>query len=369
MPNKVEPELNDLATYCVKHNLFDIYAQYDRKKNSIPINQIAAKSSKKKVWWCCPQGHSYQATPSNRIRQHSGCPYCSGQKVLTGFNDLKTLFPQLATEFDQSRNHIAPEFVNAGTPKKYWWICPKCKNSYYSSVVKRTSLSRGCPYCAHQKLQKGYNDLVTWCNQHNREDILRDWDYSKNKIDPSEVLGGGKKKFWFICPKCGKQYQASLSHKLSSIPTMCPYCSGTKSTIELAIYNLIKQFVDEETVSGKKFFKKEIDIYSPKFNLYLEYDGVYYHNNDGQLGKQEIEKNNIFAQNKIKIIRIKETRDKSKNLLKESSEFLDIYYIYKNYNKQFWESLSEILKQICEIKISPEEIKNIYLSIKQRKNS
>ena len=99
MPNKVEPDLNDLATYCVKHNLFDIYAQYDRKKNSIPINQVASKSGKK-VWWCCPKGHSYQATPADRMHHHSGCPYCSNKKLLVGFKDLKTLFPKVANEFD-----------------------------------------------------------------------------------------------------------------------------------------------------------------------------------------------------------------------------------------------------------------------------
>lgn len=367
MPNKVEPDLNDLATYCVKHNLFNIYAQYDRKKNSIPINQVASKSGKK-VWWCCPKGHSYQATPADRMYHHSGCPYCSNKKLLVGFNDLKTLFPKVANEFDVIKNESNPENFIAGSHKKVWRKCSKCGASYLAEIKSRTYGNRGCSVCAGRSLRQGINDLETWCKTHNRNDILSSWDYHKNTKKPSEVLVGGDNYFWFICPKCHKSYRQRLLNK-RYLNAGCPFCSIQKSCTELSILEMIKKYIDPQVESGKKFFKKEIDIYAPKINLYLEYDGIHYHNNDGQLKKQEIEKNNIFAQNKITLTRIKETNDKSKNLLKESSEFLDIYYIYKNYNKQFWESLSEILKQICEIKISPEEIKNTYLSIKQRKNS
>ena len=40
--------------------------------------------SNKKVWWLCPQGHSYNLTIKERTRKNypMGCPYCSGKKTL-----------------------------------------------------------------------------------------------------------------------------------------------------------------------------------------------------------------------------------------------------------------------------------------------
>lgn len=43
------------------------------------------------------------------------------------------------------------------------------------------------------KLVIGGNDLKTWCKKNNRENLLREWDYEKNEILPTEVtFGSGK---------------------------------------------------------------------------------------------------------------------------------------------------------------------------------
>ena len=52
------------------------------------------KGCGKKVWWTCSKGHDYQATINHRSNG-SGCPYCSNYKVLTGYNDLATINPEL----------------------------------------------------------------------------------------------------------------------------------------------------------------------------------------------------------------------------------------------------------------------------------
>jgi len=55
-------------------------------------------SSRKKVWWICKEGHpSYEATCHNRIKNNSGCPYCSNLKAYKG-NSLATLSPHIAAE-------------------------------------------------------------------------------------------------------------------------------------------------------------------------------------------------------------------------------------------------------------------------------
>jgi hypothetical protein len=62
---------------------------WDYNKNKFgPENYT--KSSHKLVWWKCEKNHSWQCAINNRTSKNkTGCPYCSGAKVLKGFNDLK----------------------------------------------------------------------------------------------------------------------------------------------------------------------------------------------------------------------------------------------------------------------------------------
>ena len=61
-------------------------------------------NSEKKVWWICSKGHEWEAYISNRASKNVGCPYCAGKKVLKGFNDLETLCPDVAQEWNYDKN-------------------------------------------------------------------------------------------------------------------------------------------------------------------------------------------------------------------------------------------------------------------------
>ena len=66
------------------------------KNNELGLDLITITfSSGKKVWWKCTKGHEWQAKIDNR-KNGNGCPICSGNKVLKGFNDLTTINPTLA---------------------------------------------------------------------------------------------------------------------------------------------------------------------------------------------------------------------------------------------------------------------------------
>ena len=75
---------------------------------------ITAGSSKKMWWKCAAHGHVWEAAAYSRTGDNkSDCPVCSNQKVLAGFNDLQTTFPEIAREAD-----FDPTTVVAGTSKK-----------------------------------------------------------------------------------------------------------------------------------------------------------------------------------------------------------------------------------------------------------
>ncbi|MBQ9791874.1 MAG: hypothetical protein IJW28_04750, partial [Clostridia bacterium] len=104
-------------------------------------------SSHKKVWWICSKGHEWQSVVASRTgKQKCGCPYCVGQKIISGVNDLLTLYPNIAKEWDYEKNIITPDNVMPNSNKKYWWRCKVCNFSWETNPTHRVR-GRGCPKC------------------------------------------------------------------------------------------------------------------------------------------------------------------------------------------------------------------------------
>ena len=211
-----------------------------RNGNSTP-NQFLSGSSYK-AWWVCEQGHEYKTTISHRTeKKGTSCPICSNRKLLQGFNDLLTLRPDIASEWDYKKNNIAPNEVFRGSGVKVWWLCEK-GHSYRTSVNHRTSREGGCPYCCNKLLLKGFNDFAS-----QYPEILKDWDYSKNiGIDPSEVLAGSRKVVWWKCKDCGNEWKSLICTRVTGVG--CKNCRSKvvnnksgKNLNTQEIFNSIKQ--------------------------------------------------------------------------------------------------------------------------------
>ena len=54
--------------------------------------------SNKKQKWKCKFGHNWLESPNKRTGRGDNCPFCSGNRVLIGFNDLKTTHPKIAKQ-------------------------------------------------------------------------------------------------------------------------------------------------------------------------------------------------------------------------------------------------------------------------------
>lgn len=198
-----------------------IAREWDFKKNStLPCDHLAF--SGRRVWWICPKGHSYDMSIQSRTCKKSNCPICAKKRVLIGFSDLKTLYPEIAKEWDYEKNgEVTPEKVFPKTNKRYWWICQQ-GHSYEASPNNRTSKNRGCPYCSGHRVMKGFNDLTK-----TNPELLEYWDYDKNTIAPEDVSSGSHKKVWWKCPECGYEWLAA-PHKIVS-ETRCPVCMTRKT--------------------------------------------------------------------------------------------------------------------------------------------
>ncbi len=128
----------------------EIAKQMDVERNGDLDPREIAPSAHEKIWWRCELGHSWQAAPFSRTREKSsGCPYCTGRKVLPGFNDLATLKPWLKKEWYQPLNgKLKPKDVTLGSNKKVWWQCAE-NHVWQAPIYARTKQNgTGCPVCA-----------------------------------------------------------------------------------------------------------------------------------------------------------------------------------------------------------------------------
>ena len=135
--------------------------------------------SNKKVWWKGTCGHEWQTSVKARSNGEK-CPICSGARVIAGINDLATLEPLLVKQWSK-KNKIKPTEVSIGSHKKVIWRCEK-GHEWEAAVKSRTINKTGCPYCSHNKVLAGFNDLATLL-----PDIAAEWSDRNYPLLPTQV--------------------------------------------------------------------------------------------------------------------------------------------------------------------------------------
>lgn len=135
-----------LEDWCKANNCIDLLSHLVNFND-----RYLSFGSHKKIDWVCDLGHNFSTDPCKFTNPYRGdlgvfkCPYCSGQKVLKGFNDLTTTRPDLAKEWDYSKNDTSPTQITKGSHKDIWWKC-SLGHSWKARVSAR-DYGNGCPYC------------------------------------------------------------------------------------------------------------------------------------------------------------------------------------------------------------------------------
>jgi rubrerythrin len=130
----------------------ELLKQWAYDLNKVLPTEIAVNYNKKAWWRCDICGYEWESSPNNR-NKNVGCPCCSGRVPKIGENDLKTVNPDLAKEWDYSRNEKGPEEYKPNSGKKAWWICGSCGHSWEAEIRSRNR-GHGCPECARIKRKK-----------------------------------------------------------------------------------------------------------------------------------------------------------------------------------------------------------------------
>lgn len=198
----------------------ELAAQWHPDKNGALTPRDVIAGTRRKVWWKCAKGHQWQATVASRVNG-AGCPVCAGKTVVAGENDLLSLYPAVAAQWDPLQNGIlTPQRVSPYSNRKVWWRCD-LGHSYQATVGSRTTQSSGCPYCAGRRALAGFNDLAALEPQ-----VAAQWHPTLNgALTPQMVTVGSHKKVWWQCPD-GHVWKAMVYSRAGPQKCGCPVCAG-----------------------------------------------------------------------------------------------------------------------------------------------
>lgn len=173
--------------------------------------------SNKLVWWKGKCGHEWRASIKNRVISGSGCPYCSHNAILEGFNDLASQKPEIASEWSDRNAPLLPTQVTVYANRKAWWKCRECGNEWETLISTRSDGSK-CPYCSGLILLKGFNDFATLYPQ-----LAEEWSDRNLPLTPDTVNDKSRKNVWWKCRTCGYEWKSVIHSRAKG--AMCPVCA------------------------------------------------------------------------------------------------------------------------------------------------
>lgn len=155
---------------------------------------------------------SHQTQAVRSARDKRSCPE---------FNDLASLHPQLAEQWDRKKNGaLTPEAVSAYSNRRVWWLCDK-GHSFCAVIAHRVNRESDCPYCTNRKVLPGFNDLET------KEPVIASqWHPTLNgSFTPQQVTPGSSRKAWWLCEN-GHAWKSVISSRTGKQRCGCPVCAG-----------------------------------------------------------------------------------------------------------------------------------------------
>lgn len=241
------------------------------KNNDLTPDDVTPGSNKP-AWWLGECGHEwYTRCIKDRAYTTKGCPYCSGRKVLSGFNDLATLVPKVVSKWDSERNgDLRPQDVQPGSHKKAYWK-DECGHSWFAAIRHVAKKGYGCPVCAGKHGGFEENSLAQA-----EPGISRHW-HPDNDRSPSEITRVSAYRALWICEE-GHEFSVRVCDRVN-YRTGCPTCSVaniSKPEKEMLkfVHELGVETLENSTLKTPGF---EADVLCPKEKIAIEYNGLYWH--------------------------------------------------------------------------------------------
>ena len=257
--------------YCVGNNIkHDIeYIRNKFEETGCILKSTTYVNNSTLLDYICPNGHEHSVTWAG-FRRGNGCPYCSGL--------AKPKIEHIREEFDKRGCILkSTEYINAHTKLDYI-----CSNEHEHSITWNDfQQGNGCPYCSGvAKHTIDYISAQFGC----RGCVLK-----------SKVYVNGDTKLDYICPN-GHEHSISWNDFQQGVG--CPKCSHNVSKQEMEIqsflnYNGINFIANTRDILINPLTNSrlELDVWFPKLNKAIEFNGEYWHNKPDTIKRDKIKLN------------------------------------------------------------------------------
>ena len=128
---------------------------YDKSlNNNLDLTKLCANSHKMKIKFKCMRSkcgnsciHIWDATPLN-ITNGQGCPYCSNNQHCK-HKSLAYLRPDIAKEWNYTRNKKKPQDYAVSSNELVWWNCEE-EHEWQATIDNRTLNNSRCGTCRYE---------------------------------------------------------------------------------------------------------------------------------------------------------------------------------------------------------------------------
>ncbi|MCD3451535.1 zinc-ribbon domain-containing protein [Streptococcus equi subsp. zooepidemicus] len=156
LPNPQTESLNIVKPFLIEE-------WHKNISNTKPIEEFFPESEIK-LWWKCRNCHGqFLARICDREENDDCCPYCSGKKILKGFNTFDVKYPHLMKEWDYLNNILLldPSEISESNANNVWWICRNNREHRYKMSVQQRILfnkrsKEPCLICKGRRRKRGH---------------------------------------------------------------------------------------------------------------------------------------------------------------------------------------------------------------------
>ena len=142
-----------------------------------------------------------------------------GRPPRTKIENNSTAFPVLAEQWDTERNNgLKFDDVPYNSQERVWWKCPIADDHVWqTTLVQRTRLNTGCPFCLKQR-PSSTNNLALF-----HPEVCKELHPTLNgDFDPTKVSPRSGKSAWWQCKKDPSHiWQANIGNRTAKKSRGC----------------------------------------------------------------------------------------------------------------------------------------------------
>lgn len=321
----------------------------ERHGDKYDLSLVKYTKYNEKVSVICLKHGKFECIADYLIQNRECCPKCVSRNIEVFLKSAKKRFSKGLSKFISEAKSIHGDkydyslAVYKNNKTKVKIICP-AHGEFEQVPVSHINKKIGCKKCSHENLSKKLSLGLDAFQEKAKSTFGDIYDYSNVKYT------NNSSNVSIICKKHGEFKKTPANH--IDKRQGCPMCNDfNSSSAQKEIHNFVAKFFNDAHSDNKILNGQELDVFVPKLNIAIEYNGVYWHSDlQGKDKNYHLNKTRLCQQKGIRLIHIFE------------NEFINKEKIVKARLKNILNSNKyKIAARKCFVKQISSKIKNKFL--------